>query len=86
MDAQEERQNRAWVAAWREHADALDQIRAEELRALTEEESGRVFADMAADTDTLWLSPERADAAGLIEQQRLFMRSDEHPARHQRRP
>ncbi len=85
MDDSETRQNRAWVAAWRGSAVALDQIKAEDLRALTQEESGRVFADMATDTETIWISPERDAAAGLIEQQRLFMLSNEHPARHRRR-
>ena len=85
MNEEEERQTRDWVAGWRDHSVALDQVRTQELRALTQDESGRLFASMAVDTDTIWISPERRSAAGLIEQQRLFMLSDEHPARHRRR-
>jgi hypothetical protein len=50
-----------------------------------QEEAGRMFAAMTGDTDTLWISPERSTAAGMLEQQRLFMSSHEHPARHRRR-
>ncbi len=85
VNEQEEHQTRAWVDGWRESGVALDQVRIQELRALTEDESGRLFASMSIDTDTLWISPERRTAAGLVEQQRLFMLSDEHPTRHRRR-
>ena len=85
MHELEERQTREWVAIWRETAVALEQIKTEELRALTQEEAGQEFAKMTADTDTFWISPERAAAEGLIEQQRLFMLSHEHPACHRRR-
>ena len=85
-DNQEQAQNHAWVAGWRQTAAVLEALRTRELRALTEEEAGQRFADMAADPDTLWISPERAGAAGLIEQQRLFLCSHEHPSRHCRRP
>jgi hypothetical protein len=86
VNEQEERQTRAWVVGWRDRSVALDQVRTRELRALTQDESGRLFASMAVDTDTVWISPERRSTAGLIEQQRLFMLSDEHPTRHRRRP
>ncbi len=82
MDEEETRQTQAWVKGWRHTADALDAIKAEELRELTDEQAGRAFAAMAADTELLWISAERSAAAGLIEQQRIFMLSDEHPARH----
>ena len=49
MNPSEEQQNRAWVALWRETAAVLEEVKARELRALTEEEAGRMFADMAAD-------------------------------------
>ncbi len=78
-------QTRAWVAAWKERGKALEEVRKQELRALTEEEAGRLFAKMAFDPGTMWISPERAESAGFIEQQRIFMRSHEHPARHRRR-
>lgn len=86
MDNQEAKSSRAWVEGWRHTAVALDRIKIEELRGLTQEQAGRIFADTAFDPDTLWISPERRDSTGLVEQQRLFMRSDEHPTRHRRRP
>ena len=85
VNPDEERQTRDWVAAWRETAPELERIREEELRALTQEESGRWFAAMSVDTETIWIPPERRDSLGFIEQQRLFMLSHEHPARHRRR-
>ena len=85
MNELEERQTREWIAIWRETAVALEQMKTEELRALTQEEAGQEFAKMTANTDTFWISPERAAAEGLIEQQRLFMLSHEHPACHRRR-
>lgn len=86
MKPPEDEQNRAWIAQWRRSAAALDQVKREELRTLTEESAGRIFAEMIFDPETMWISPERAAAAGLIEQQRLFMSSHEHPARSRRRP
>lgn len=85
MNEQELAQTRDWVAAWGRTAAALDAVKTRELRALTEEKAGRDFAAMAVEPETLWISPERAGSAGLIEQQRLFLRSHEHPARHRRR-
>jgi hypothetical protein len=43
VDDSEPEQNRAWVARGRDAAAELDRIKTEELRALTQEESGRVF-------------------------------------------
>lgn len=85
MDTVETKQNRQWVANWKAAAEALDRVKVEELRGLTEEESGRMFEELAFDPDTIWISPERHDASGLVEQQRLFMKSDDHPARNRRR-
>lgn len=86
MDAREEQQTRAGVELWKRRAVALEEVRKSELRALTEEEAGRIFLSMDFDPETIWISPERSTAAGMVEQQRLFMLSDEHPARHRRRP
>ena len=86
MNPQEGAQNQAWVNRWRENGARLEKIKYQELRALTEEEAGRLFAAMTSDPDLYWISPERAGAVGMIEQQRIFLRSHEHPARHRRRP
>jgi hypothetical protein len=86
MDAREEQQTRAGVELWKRRSVALEEVRKSELRALTEEEACRIFADMAFDSEMIWISTERSSAAGMVEQQRLFMLSDEHPARLRRRP
>ena len=78
-------QTRAWVASWAERAKALDEVRKQELRSLTEEEAGRLFAEMTFDPETMWISPERAISVGFIEQQRIFMLSNERPARDRHR-
>lgn len=81
-----DKETRRWVAAWKERARVLEEVRRQELLALTEEEAGRLLEEMTFDPDTVWVSPERVGSVGLIEQQRLFMLSHEHPARHRRRP
>ena len=86
MPASPDEKTRRGVESWKNRAEALERIREQELRALTEQEAGRLLEEMTFDPDTVWLSPERAGSAGLIEQQRLFMLSHEHPARHRRRP
>jgi hypothetical protein len=76
---------RRWVAAWRRAGAELEEMRIDELRALTEEQSAALFDGMRFDPETIWLPEERINSDGLIEQQRLFMRSDDHPASHRRR-
>lgn len=85
MHSENESNTRRWVAGWKDAAKALDRVKTDELRALTDEESARMFEALTIDSDTVWISPDRRDGAGLVEQQRLFMLSNEHPARHQRR-
>lgn len=85
MNAPEQAAARDWVSRWKPAGDALERVRIEELRALSSDNSARAFANLAFDSETVWLTPNRQNAAGLIEQQRLFRKSNEHPARHQRR-
>lgn len=86
MQAPPDDQTARWVTSWKERGKVLEEVRHQELRVLTEQEAGRILEEMTFDPDTMWLSPERVGSAGLIEQQRLFMLSDEHPARHRCRP
>ena len=56
MNLQEE----TWVSDGRKNAALPDEIKRQELRVLTEEAMGRLFAGMTFDPDPLWISPERA--------------------------
>jgi hypothetical protein len=48
-------------------------LKKEELRAMTEEEAYVSARRLSSDVqDGVWIAPERRDALGLIEQQRLF--------------
>ena len=71
---------RRWVAAWKRAGPALEHVRIEELRALTEEQAARLFDSLDFHPDDVWVQDERILSLGLIEQQRLFMTSHEHPA------
>lgn len=62
------------VAERRAGYEAVARQRARELRALTEEEAGRVADDLL---QLLPLLPSVERASGLIEQQRLFARARE---------
>lgn len=79
-------QLRAWVATWKAAGAELERMRAEELRSLTEAQAAAKFEKLAIDPAHAWRSPARQNGEGLVEQQRLFMLSHEHPARHCRRP
>jgi hypothetical protein len=74
-----------WVDTWKRAGPELEKQRIAELRALTEEESAALFDSMRFDPDAIWLPPDRIDSAGMITQQRLFMRFHEHPASRRRR-
>ncbi len=69
-----EDQMRAWVENWKRVGPELERIKREELRAMTEEEAFRraelLGRSGAAD---VWIEPGRAAAAGMVEQQRLFI-------------
>ena len=69
----EKEKMRLWVDTWRWVGPELERLKREELRALTEEAAlaqAETLANSVA--DEIWISPERAEASGLVEQQRLF--------------
>ena len=51
-------------------------MKGEELRAMSEEESARVFDGLqACGHEDMWRQPERAEDNGMVEQQRMFMKA-----------
>jgi hypothetical protein len=66
---------RRWMDAWRLAAVALEEVKREELQAMTEEEA------CAASDMLLSMGPfpesgrARSETSGLVEQQRIFMRA-----------
>ena len=77
---------RRWVETWKIAGPELERIRAEELRAMTESQAAALSEGLGFDPENVWLTAERSESRGLIEQQRLFMLSHEHPAGHRRSP
>jgi hypothetical protein len=77
---------RRWLSAWKIAAPELENMRVEELRSLTEEQAALLFEGLDFEPGDVWLPEDRINSVGLIEQQRLFMRSREHPASLRRRP
>ena len=67
--------NRRWVAQWRTTGPLLEAIRAEELRAMTEEQA-RAASEMLLAAAPIPGDP-RTDSttSGLVEQQRIFARA-----------
>ena len=76
---------RRWVETWKIAGPELERIRAQELRAMTEEQAAALSEGLGFDPENIWLSAERSESNGLVEQQRLFMLSHEHPANRCRR-
>jgi hypothetical protein len=76
---------RRWVETWKVAGPELERIRAHELRAMTEEQAAALSEGLGFDPENVWVPTERSESHGLVEQQRLFMLSHEHPARHRRR-
>ena len=68
------------VRQWRTANAEMDRMRTEELRAMSEQDSARIF-DMldSGDLSEVWRRPERLASSGMVEQQRIFMRG--HAAR-----
>ncbi len=60
-----------WLANYRETTALLEQIRNDELRALTDDQAVRIIASLNV-VGTPWR--ERPDWSGLVEQQALFHR------------
>jgi hypothetical protein len=69
---------RAYVKQWQVTGELLDQIKWEELRAMTEEDAVQMLDLLNWPEDVpLWRAPDRENAEGMIEQQRLFARGYE---------
>lgn len=74
---QEERETiRKHIAIWRETARELERMKAQELRSLTETQAAEYFASLDTDIEA-WRTPDRRDGAGLVEQQRWFLKAHE---------
>lgn len=64
---------RVFVESWKLAAVELDQVKWEELRAMTAEDSVKMLSLLHWPRDVpIWRSPDREGATGLVEQQRLF--------------
>ncbi|MDQ6622372.1 MAG: hypothetical protein M3Y86_02655 [Verrucomicrobiota bacterium] len=69
-------QMRAWVENWKRIGPELEKAKRRELRSLTEAEgTQRALRVMEARVEPRWRDRERRVSSGLIEQQRLFMKS-----------
>lgn len=67
----------AWMAQWRAAGPALEEVRAREIRALTDEEALAASEDLLSLAASTPLPPERLCGSGLVAQQALL---------HRRRP
>ena len=66
--------NRRWVEQWRTTGPMLEAIRAEELRAMTDEQA-RAASEMLLAAAPIPGDPRtHSTTSGLIEQQRIFAR------------
>jgi hypothetical protein len=67
----------AWMAQWKAAGPALEEVRAREVRALTDEEALAAAEDLLSLPASTPLPPERLRSSGLVVQQALL---------HRRRP
>ena len=65
------RDKEAWRAAYRARVEAMEQVRFEELKGMTEERAREIMGLLEV-AETPWR--ERRDWSGLVEQQRVFSR------------
>jgi len=75
-------QKKIWMSQWRSAAVELEKMRTEELREMTEQSSADLFNRCAIPAADYWISPERAQSSGLVEQQKIFMKSRSHASSH----
>ncbi|CAN5557691.1 hypothetical protein BH20VER1_BH20VER1_10790 [soil metagenome] len=61
-----------WVDQWKITGPELERIKKEELRAMTEEEAFATARRLSRYEGDVWITQDRRDSIGLIEQQRLF--------------
>jgi hypothetical protein len=71
-------QKMRWMSQWQSAGLELEKVRTRELRELSEESSAELFNRCAIPAADVWISPERAESSGLVEQQAIFMRSRSH--------
>lgn len=65
-----------YIRNWKVVGEELDRMKAEELRAMSEEESARIFDGLqACGLEDMWRQPECAEDNGMVEQQRIFMKA-----------
>jgi hypothetical protein len=77
-----EEEGKVWMSQWRSAAIELEKVRSQELRELSEQGSADLFNRCDIPEGGFWISPERSEASGLVEQQKFFMRSPEYASRH----
>jgi len=70
------------MSQWRSAAIELEKVRTQELRELSEQGSADLFNRCGIPDSDYWISPERSQASGLVEQQKFFMRSAEYASGH----
>ncbi len=68
---------RRWVEQWRIAGPLLEQIKTEELRAMTEEEARVAAEDLLSAVPLANSWSHDAHASGLVEQQRWFKKARE---------
>lgn len=61
-----------WVETWKTAGPLLEQIKRDELRAMSEEEAGRIANELALAHAQVKGRPAASETSGLIEQQRWF--------------
>ena len=73
-----EEQKQLWMTQWREAGPALAEMRARELRAMTEVDAARAFDNLNLPPGTGYRRASDQDGSGLVEQQRIFSRGHAH--------
>jgi len=71
----EKERMRQYLANWKAVSELMEEMNAEELRALTEAKLAEQFNGMDCDPAWYWTPDERIVSSGLIEQQRLFAKA-----------
>ncbi len=72
MDAKESEMAKRWVKTWKEAGPWLEEVKRDELRALTDEQAMKCSMDLLSSADNSYYAPHRLRHSGLEEQQRLF--------------
>jgi hypothetical protein len=71
-------EQRIWMKQWRDAAIALHEIKREEMAGMTDEKAIAAFNALDMPPELIWRSPDRANSAGFIEQQRVFRKAYRH--------